>query len=335
MDFQDILYGVDASVATITLNRPRYRNAQSYRTLDEIDAAFTKARDDRNVRVLVIRGSGGNFSSGHDLGTPDSLEYRRQLGAAPGIETYDQFKKYNLDLLVGWRNFPKPTIAMVEGYCIYAGWMLAACCDVVFASHNAEFLAGFVEYMSIPWDIGIKKAKEICFESRFISAEEAREFGFVNRVCKPEQLERETYAYAHRVAEQSPDILRFIKLQSNTAQAAHRFQNALDEFFGDVACVFDRRGEAQRLEDRELSTPAARGEQRPTGVPRDGTRGGARACVRAAAHRKRARSRAARRRRHRALRRSSAGRLIRALARASLLIEFLARLKAGKQIRFW
>ena len=81
-----------------------------------------------------------------------------------------------------WRNFPKPTIAMVEGYCIYAGWMLAAAMDVVFAAETAEFLGGFVEYNTIPWDIGIRRAKELVFESRFISAAEAEQLGFVNRV---------------------------------------------------------------------------------------------------------------------------------------------------------
>jgi enoyl-CoA hydratase len=237
MDFQDIVYGVEGSVATITLNRPRFKNAQSYRMLDEIDEGFAKAKKDKSVRVLVVRGSGGTFSSGHDLGTSEALEYRKNLAAAAGIETYDQFKKYNLDLLVGWRNFPKPSIAMVEGYCIYAGWMLAACCDVIFAANDAEFLAGFVEYMSIPWDIGIRRAKEICFESRFITAHEAHDFGFVNRVVAPEVLERETYAYAHRVAEQSPDALRFIKIQANKAQDAQGFQNALEDSLGDYQAM--------------------------------------------------------------------------------------------------
>ncbi len=68
--------------------------------LDEIDAAFGEAGADKSVRVLIVRGSGGNFSTGHDLGTPEALAYRKQLGAKPGIETYDQFRKYNLDLLV-------------------------------------------------------------------------------------------------------------------------------------------------------------------------------------------------------------------------------------------
>src|ERR1700679_1277014 len=175
-------------IGVITLNRPQYRNAQGYRMLDEIDAAFDLARADEAVRVVLVRGSGGVFSTGHDLGTPEGLEYRRALGAKPGIQTYDQFKKYNLDLLLKWRNFPKPTIAMVEGYCIYAGWMLAAAMDVVFAADTAEFLGGFVEYNSIPWDIGVRKAKELCFESRFISAVEARDLGLVNRVLAPGDL---------------------------------------------------------------------------------------------------------------------------------------------------
>ena len=161
MAFHDVLYAAEAGVGVITLNRPAFRNAQSYRMLDEIDAAFDLARADEQVRVVVMRGAGGVFSTGHDLGTPDGNEYRAALGAKPGVQTYDQFKKYNLDLLLKWRNFPKPTIAMVEGYCIYAGWMLAAAMDVVFAAEDAEFLPGFVEYMSIPWDVGIKKAKEL------------------------------------------------------------------------------------------------------------------------------------------------------------------------------
>ena len=74
---------------------------------------------------------------------------------------------------------------MVEGFCIYAGWMLAAAMDVVFAAADARFLGGFVEYNSIPWDIGVRRAKELCFESRFITADEAAEFGLVNRVIEP------------------------------------------------------------------------------------------------------------------------------------------------------
>src|SRR5437868_3485914 len=150
--------------------------------LDEIDAAFDLARDDATVRVVLIRGAGGVFSTGHDLGTPEGAAYRNQKVGAGGLQHYDAFKLYNLDLLLKWRNFPKPTVAMVEGYCIYAGWMLAAAMDVIFAAEDAQFLGGFVEYNTIPWDIGVRKAKELVFESRFIAAAEAAGLGLVNRV---------------------------------------------------------------------------------------------------------------------------------------------------------
>ncbi|HEY1630174.1 MAG TPA: enoyl-CoA hydratase-related protein [Rhizomicrobium sp.] len=253
--YKDILYTTSGPLGVITLAVPQYKNAQSYRMLDEIDAAFTEAGRDKSVRVVIVRGSGGNFSTGHDLGTPEALDYRKALGAAPGIETYDQFRKYNLDLLLRWRNFEKPTIAMVEGYCIYAGWMLAACCDVVFAGDDAQFLAGFVEYMSIPWDIGIRRAKELCFESRFITAGEAAQYGFVNRVLAPADLERETYAYARRVAENAPGALRYIKIQMNKAQDAQGFSRTLDDSFGDYVAMMTLLESEQRVPgERRLAT---------------------------------------------------------------------------------
>jgi len=255
MSFEDIIYAVDGAVGVITLNRPQYRNAQGYRMLDEINFAFELARDDSTVRVVVVRGAGGVFSTGHDLGTPEGAEYRRNLGAKPGIQVYDQFKKYNLDLLLKWRNFPKPTIAMVEGYCIYAGWMLAAAMDVVFASETAEFLGGFVEYNTIPWDIGIRRAKELVFESRFIPAEEAARYGLVNRVLAPDDLERETYAWVRRVAENTPDALRMAKIQMNKAQDAQGFTNAVEDSLGDYQAMMHMPGLQMRLEGaRRLAT---------------------------------------------------------------------------------
>jgi len=267
MGFRDILYEVDGPLGVITLNRPRYRNAQSYRMLDEIDQAFALARADDAVRVVIVRGAGGVFSTGHDLGTAEAVEYREALGAKAGIETYDQFKRYNLDLLVEWRNFPKPTVAMVEGYCIYAGWMLAAAMDVVFAAEDAEFLGGFVEYMSLPWDIGVRRAKELCFESRFISAQEAREYGLVNRVLPPAELERETYAWARRVAENSPEALRFSKIQINKAQDAQGFSNAVEDSLGDYQAMMYLPGPPSRIESGlrlltvDLAVRGKRGER--------------------------------------------------------------------------
>ena len=267
MDFQEVLYAVQGPVGVITLNRPARRNAQGYRMLDEIDQAFALARADDGVRVVILRGSGGVFSTGHDLGTPEGMAYREALGARPGIETYDQFKKYNLDLLVGWRNFPKPTIAMVEGYCIYAGWMLAAAMDIVFAAEDAQFLAGVVEYMSIPWDIGVRRAKELCFESRFITAREAADYGFVNRVLAPADLERETFDFARRVAQNSPEVLRFSKIHANKAQDAQGFTNALEDSLGDYQAMMYLPGSNLRMEGErrllavDLALQGRRGER--------------------------------------------------------------------------
>jgi enoyl-CoA hydratase len=254
-DLVDIRYDVADGVGVITLDRPKYRNAQGYRMLDEIDAVFRAARTDDAVRVLVVRGSNGVFSTGHDLGTPDEAQYRKSLGDLTGIARYDQFKRYNLDLLLEWRNFPKPTVAMVEGYCIYAGWMLAAAMDVVFAADDAQFLAGFVEYMSIPWDIGIRRAKELCFESRFIGAAEAADYGLVNRVHAPADLERETMAYARRVAENSPEALRMAKIQMNKAQDAQGFTQAVEDSLGDYQAMMHMPGSAMIMEgERRLLT---------------------------------------------------------------------------------
>ena len=247
MEFQDIQYAVADGVGVITLDRPAYRNAQSWRMLDEIDAAFDLAREDAAVRIVLIRGAGGVFSTGHDLGTDEGSAYRAEKIGPGGVQHSAAFKKYNLDLLLKWRNFPKPTIAMVEGYCIYAGWMLAAAMDVVFADDDAQFLPGFVEYMSIPWDIGIRRAKELCFESRFIGAREAADYGFVNRVLPARDLERETLAWAGRVAENEPEVLRFAKLQMNKAQDAQGFTHAVEDSLGDYCAMMWMPGSKLRM----------------------------------------------------------------------------------------
>ena len=217
---------VDGPVATITLNDPATSNAQSYRMLDQIDLAFAAAGEEADVRVVVVRGAGGNFSSGH------RLEAGFGQGEDP-VELFREFKRHNVDLLLRWREFPKPTIALVEGYCIYAGWMLAAAMDLVFAEEGAQFLGGYVQYNSIAWDLGPRRAKEMCFESRFLSARECAEAGFVSRVLAAEEVEKETYAYAHRVAENDPFTLQISKLQINKAQDAQGFRIALEDSFGD------------------------------------------------------------------------------------------------------
>ena len=243
-----VLSSVAGPVATVTLNRPKYRNAQSYELLDELDRALGAAAADDNVRVIIVRGAGGNFSSGHDLGTPESTADRKVRGIPDsGLDWYEAYRHYNLDLTLKWRNLPKPTIAMVEGFCIFGGWMIAAAMDVVFAASDALFLPALLEYASLPWDLGPKKAKEMCFESRFLTAIEACETGFVNRVLEPDTLERETIAYAERVAENDPMTLRMTKLFFNKAQDLMGFTSGMEGGFSDYVVMSDHRG-AQRVE---------------------------------------------------------------------------------------
>jgi enoyl-CoA hydratase len=263
-----VLYEVRQATAVVTLNRPRYHNAQSWALLDGLDAALDRATADDAVRVIVVRGAGDHFSSGHDLGTPEQRADREARGIPDqGLLFYDNFRKYNLDLTVKWRNLPKPTIAMVRGWCIYGGWMIAAAMDVIFASPDARFLAGLVEYFSIPWDISPRKAKELCFESRFIDAAEAKELGFVNRVYATADLERETLAYAARVAESSPAALRLSKLAINKAQDLQGLAAGVEAAFADYLVLMQTRGvervgaDGRRLGGVDLALRGLRGER--------------------------------------------------------------------------
>jgi enoyl-CoA hydratase len=267
MEHEDVLYQVDDGIALLTLNRPKYRNAQSWRLLDALDAAFDRAMADAEVRAVVVRGAGEHFSSGHELGTKEQIEEQTARGIPErGLRNYENFRKLNLDYTLKWRSLPKPTIAMVRGYCIFGGWMIAAAMDLVFAAPDAHFLAGLVEYFSAPWDIHPRKAKELIFESRFIDAEEARELGFVNRVYPREELERETLAYARRVAENGRALVRMAKLSINKTQDAQGFSAAMESAFANFLVLFhtggDGRGEGERrLGAVDLALRGLRGER--------------------------------------------------------------------------
>jgi enoyl-CoA hydratase len=214
--YEQIIYR-PGTVARIILNRPQYRNAQSRVLLEEVDAAFTEAENDPAVRVIVLSGERSSFSAGHDLGTPEELAEREKRGfdATDRLQRYDRSKRLFLDLTTHWRNIPKPTIAMVHGYCIFGGWMVASSMDLLFAADDALFLPSHFQWFSVPWDLGARKAKEILYESRFVTAKEAHELGFLNRIYPPADLERETLAYAERVAENDPHNLRMIKFSVN------------------------------------------------------------------------------------------------------------------------
>jgi len=204
------------TVARIIMNRPRYLNALSRILLDEIDDALGKAEADDGVKVIVLSGAGKHFSAGHDLGTPEEREDRENsTWAADGMGRYLEMKRRFVEMGLRWHHLQKPTIAMVQGYCIFGGWMVATGMDIIFAAEDALFLPSHFQYFSVPWDITPRKAKEILFEHRFITAQEARTYGFVNRVYANDKLEEETLAYANRVAEHDPFRIRMAKQSIN------------------------------------------------------------------------------------------------------------------------
>lgn len=227
-EYEQIRYEVDERVARVILNRPKYRNAQSRLLREEMDDAFNRAVDDLDVRVIVLSGDGESFSAGHDLGTPEEKADQEVRPYEEGIRgLFERSTSMNVDNTLRWRELPKPTIAMVHGYCIFGGWMIASAMDLVFAAEDAMFLGSNFQYFSTPWDIHPRKVKELLYESRFIDGTEAHELGFVNRVYPPDQLEAETMAYAHRVAQNDPFQLRMTKLAVNQAQEAQGFTEAI------------------------------------------------------------------------------------------------------------
>lgn len=232
MSYEHIIYE-PGRVARIILNRPQYKNAQSRRMIEEMDHAFAAAAEDDEVRVIVLSGNGDSFSAGHDLGTPEELADREARGGLPnGLgPRYARSNEIYVQATLRWRNIPKPTIAMVHGYCIFGGFMFASAMDIVFAADTALFLPNHTQYFPLPWDIGPRKAKEILYETRFISAPEALDLGFVGRVYPQADLERETLAYAERVATNDPFFTRMVKSSVNNAEDAKGFSHSIQSAF--------------------------------------------------------------------------------------------------------
>jgi enoyl-CoA hydratase len=206
-------------VARVILSRPAKRNAQSWRLLRQMDDAFTAAMHDDDCRVIVLSGAGASFSAGHDLDSPDQVAEREAFDQeASSFSRGERYRDIYLDSHLRWRNLTKPTVAMVHGYCIFGGWMIAAAMDVIFAAEDALFIPVYGDYFTAPWDVGARKAKEILFENRFMTAAEARDCGFVNRVVPGDRLEDAVLAFAARVAENEPELNRTIKFAINQTQ---------------------------------------------------------------------------------------------------------------------
>lgn len=229
MTYKHIVYE-PGPVARIILNRPQVRNAQSRIMIEEMDDAFRAAAEDEQVHVIVLSGKGDHFSAGHDLGTPEEIADREARGGLPNHMGGRYARSYEIFVAatLRWRNIPKPTIAMVKGYCIFGGFMFASSMDLVFAADNAMFLPNHTQYFPLPWDVGPRKAKELLYETRFMPAAEALDLGFVNRLYPEDELERETLAFAERVATNDPFFLRMVKFSVNNMEDAKGFSHTVE-----------------------------------------------------------------------------------------------------------
>ena len=249
MEYRYIKYE-RGKVARVILNRPQYNNALSFAMMDEIDRAFRRGVSDEEVKVIVLSGEGDQFCSGHDLGTPEhKAEHEQQKDLGYSVLA----QSWRPDTFLRWRNLTKPTIAMVHGYCIFAGYGLAASMDVIFASNDALFLPQLLFYPPMPWDFGPRKAKELMFEHRFMTASEARERGLVNRVYKRDKLEKETLAYAERVADNYYEALAAKRVFNNMLDLMGFTSHMYAGYFVQVSSgryLADRR---ELIEQRNLS----------------------------------------------------------------------------------
>jgi enoyl-CoA hydratase len=232
-----ILYEQPAPhVARILLNRPEARNAQDTRLLYALNDAFDRAAQDPDVRVIILAATGPHFSSGHDLresaADADMSQYPT-VGTWCGFECAGaegrmaREKEIYIGFSERWRNIPKPTIAQVQGKCIAGGLMLVWPCDLVVAAEDAAFMdntvsmgVGGAEYFAHPWELGVRKAKEMLFTADWLSAQEAHRLGMVNHVVPPDQLADFTLALAERIALKPLFALKLAKEAVNAAQDA-------------------------------------------------------------------------------------------------------------------
>ena len=219
MTYENLLLDRTDSVLTITVNRPEVRNAQSRLMLEEFDDALMSVANDDSVRVVIVAGAGDHFSSGHDLGSPQEMADRERRPYAPGIPgAYVRSWNQNMANTLRWRDFPKPTIAQVQGYCIMGGLILATACDLIVAADDARFSdrtvrwgGPHVQFASLPWEIGFRKAKEYLFTGDWIDAHEAERLGLVNR-CRA-HVQAPGGDYGARTAHRAPGPVRRAHLQ--------------------------------------------------------------------------------------------------------------------------
>ena len=245
--FEDIRYEIWSGIAKITIDRPEVRNAFRPQTLFELAEAFTLAREDPEVGVIILTGAGDKaFCSGGD----------QRVRGAQGYVGKDGVPRLNvLDLQKQIRSLPKPVVAMVAGYAIGGGHVLHVVCDLTIAADNARFgqtgprvgsFDGGFGSSTLASLVGLKKAKEIWFLCRQYDAAQALAMGLVNAVVPLAQLEEETVRWCEEMLALSPMALRLLKSSFNAALGG---QAGVQELAGNATMLFYMSEEAQEGRD--------------------------------------------------------------------------------------
>lgn len=252
-DYRYVLYDeVDnGRIVRITMNRPRYRNAQHRGLLMEVNDAFIRAEQDDAVRVVILGGAGLAFSSGHDMGTAEQAAERTP---GPGLHptylingsTRKSVEKrmlgewhYFFQNTLRWRNLRKITIAEVHGSVQAAGLMLAWACDLIVGADDTEFVDPVgarlgmcgVEYFAHPWEFGARRTKEMMLTGDAMDVHEAHAIGMVSKVFPRAELEERTLEFARRIAERPTLTALLIKEAVNQTQDNQGFFNSLQTCF--------------------------------------------------------------------------------------------------------
>ena len=217
------LWSHDKGIATITLNRPALKNPLTFDSYAELRDLFRTLVHARSVKVVVLTGAGGNFSSGGDvfeiigpltrMAMPELLDFTRMTG----------------DLVKAMRACPQTIVAALDGICVGAGAIMAMASDIRFATPATKTAFLFTRVglagcdmgacAMLPRIIGLGRASELLFSGRTMSAEEGERWGFHNRLIDRERLIDETQAFARTLAEGPTFAHGITKTQLNTEWA--------------------------------------------------------------------------------------------------------------------